>query len=69
MSKRVSSVKNFPSIYPDAEFTEAGIRWLIFNKEKNGFHKCVIKVGKKVLIDLDRFEKWLDDGGDKNESA
>jgi hypothetical protein len=58
-------VKNFPAQYPSAEFTEASVRWLIFNKEKNGFHKCVIKIGKKVLIDLDKFEDWIDNGGDK----
>ena len=68
MSKRVVSVKNFPAVYPDANFTEASVRWLIFNKDKNGFHNCVIKVGRKILIDIDRFEKWLDDGGD-NEPA
>lgn len=65
MSKRVVSVKNFPACYPDAGFTESSIRWLIFNKKKNGFGMCVIKVGRKVLIDLDRFEKWVDTGGDK----
>ena len=69
MAKRVCSVKNFPSMYPGAEFTESSIRWLIANKKTNGFSSCIVRVGKKILIDLDKFEGWLDAGGDNNKTA
>jgi len=58
--KRLSTVKNLPSLYPDANFTESSIRWLIFNANDNGFSSCVIRLGKKILIDLDKFEDYLD---------
>lgn len=37
-----------------------GLRNLIFNKEKNGFHKVVKKVGKNVLIDEAAFFEWIE---------
>ena len=59
-NKRLSSVRNLPNHYPDAGFTESSIRWLIFNACDNGFAHCVKRAGRKVLIDLDKFEEWLD---------
>lgn len=58
-NKRLSSVKNLPSRYPDAGLTESSIRWLIFNAKENGFNHCVCRAGRKVLIDLDLFEDWM----------
>ncbi len=60
-NRRLCSVKNLPNKYPDSNFTESSIRWLIFNKDSNGFASCVLKLGRKVLIDLDKFEEWLDE--------
>lgn len=57
--KRLASVKQIPILYPDA-FTTASIRHLIFNEKRNGFYVCVRRIGKKVLIDLDEFERWID---------
>jgi hypothetical protein len=60
VQKRLSTVKNLSSLYPDAGFTESTIRWLIFNKNENGFSSCICRMGRKILIDLDAFESWLD---------
>lgn len=59
-NKRLSTVRNLPSYYPDAGFTASSIRWLIFNASENGFKHCVRRAGRKVLIDLDAFEEWMD---------
>ena len=59
VAKRLASVKQIPNLYHGA-FTESSIRWLIF-QNKNGFSRCVRRLGKKVLLDLDLFEKWIDD--------
>lgn len=56
--KRLATVKQIPDLYNG--FTESSIRWLIFNEKYNGFSICVRRLGKKVLIDLDAFEKWID---------
>lgn len=57
-NKKLATVKQIPKLYPGV-FTESSIRWLIFNEKQNGFSCCIHRVGKKVLIDLDSFEKWI----------
>jgi hypothetical protein len=58
-TKRLVTVKNLPSLYPDANFTSSSIRWLIFNASENGFNHCIRRAGRKVLIDLEAFEEWI----------
>lgn len=65
--RRFATVKNTVLKYPDIA-TEAGLRWWIFNEKENGFAHCVRRVGRKVLIDLDAFERWIDQGGQNNEA-
>ncbi|HAU1183356.1 TPA: hypothetical protein JBI17_11515 [Legionella pneumophila] len=57
--KRLARVKKIPEFYP--AFTESSIRWLIFNEHQNGFSRCVKRIGKKILLDLDQFESWIDE--------
>jgi hypothetical protein len=57
---KIASVKNTAKLYQDS-FTEWGLRRLIVFRKKNGFDKCIIRIGKKILIDLEEFEKWIKD--------
>lgn len=41
--------------------SEAGLRYLIFHADKNGFNKVIKRIGRKVLIDYNAFEEWLED--------
>lgn len=59
--RKLVTVRNLPLKYPDANFTESSIRWLIFNAKENGFSACIVRLGRKVLIDLDAFEQFLDE--------
>lgn len=58
--RRIASVKNTPPKYPDSGLTESSIRWLIFNAKENGFERCIVRIGRRVFIDLDRFEDFMD---------
>jgi len=40
-----------------------GLRSLIFNRTKNGFHKVVKKIGRRVLIDEAAFFAWVNEQG------
>lgn len=60
-AKRLATVKNAALKYPDANITESSLRWLIFNGQENGFSKCIVRIGRKILIDLDKFEQWMDE--------
>ena len=55
------TVSNLASKFAAAGFTEPGIRWLLFNRAHNGFNRCVVRVGRKVLIDEAEFVGWLCD--------
>ena len=68
LSKRFSTPKKIPELYPGI-FTEASIRWLIFDEKRNNFSKCIRRVGRKVLINLDQFESWIDEQGVQNEKS
>jgi hypothetical protein len=59
-NKRYSSVANMPGQYPELDWTVATYRWLIFNKNDNGFANCLLKVRTRLIIDLDKFEAWLE---------
>ena len=48
--------------------TEPGLRWLIFNGEKNGFSEVIRRVGRRVLIDEQSFFDWVDGNHGRAES-
>ena len=41
-------------------FSEASIRWKILQAEKNGLDRALVKVGRRILIDVVEFERWLE---------
>ena len=41
-------------------WTEASLRWLIFNAENNGLSNAIVKIGGRVLIDVTRFNRWIE---------
>lgn len=43
-----------------APFSETSLRQLIFKSKANGLAPAVIRLGRRVLIDLDQFEAWLE---------
>jgi len=56
-------MKNFNTVKQAADevpgFTSGGIRhWLFFNTD--GFRtKCSVKIGAKILLDMDQVSEWL----------
>ena len=42
-------------------FPVGGLRWQIFNQEKNGLKDAgaIVRVGRKVLIDVDKYFAWI----------
>lgn len=54
------TVKQFCERYP--AFNYGGIRFQIFNEKSNGLYEAgaIVRVGKKVLIDVKRFFEWIE---------
>jgi hypothetical protein len=57
-SKKYGTVKQTARDYSFC--TEASLRNLIFYAKENGFSDCVRRVGRRVLIDYQEFEKYID---------
>ncbi len=56
--RQLLTVRQFVRAYP--AFTEGSVRWLLFNGEWNRFEEAIVRVGHRVLIDTDKFERWLE---------
>jgi hypothetical protein len=52
------TVKQMAAKHP--AFSEASLRYHIFNETKNGIDKAIKRVGRKILIDENLFFDWLD---------
>jgi hypothetical protein len=59
MSKRLASVAETAQAY---NFTEPSLRWIIYQAGSNGLQAAgaIIRIGRTVKIDQDRFEAWLE---------
>lgn len=57
MKRTLRTVKAFASESP---FTEAQIRWWIFNAESNGLAPALVRIGRRIYIDVDQFDAWID---------
>jgi len=53
------TVRQFAEKHP--AFNVGGLRYLIFNEDSNGLKEAgaIIRVGKKVLIDVDKYFAWI----------
>ena len=56
------TVKQTTRLY---EWPAGGLRYLLFNREENGLNKAVRKVGRKLLLNREEFDRWLERQKDK----
>ncbi len=40
-----------------------GLRHLIFYEKTNGFSHCILRIGRRVLIDENKFFEWTENQG------
>lgn len=55
-TKRLIPLTKWPEFHPWP--TVAGLRSIVFNAEKNGFSKCIVKIGGRILISESEFFEW-----------
>jgi len=61
----MSQIPNLQTVTQFAEnnpaFPVGGLRWQIFNEDKNGLKAAgaIIRVGRKVLIDAEKYFQWV----------
>lgn len=52
------TVRQFSEKHP--AFSEGSLRFIIFHAHKNGFKRCIRRVGRKVLLDEAEVFLWID---------
>jgi len=57
MERNVLTIPQLVALYP--AFSEPTVRWWIFHAEKFDFGKCIIRIGGRVFIIKEEFDKWL----------
>lgn len=55
---RLRTLKQFAEEAP--AFSVRYLRGLIAKRHQNGFEQCVVKLGRRVLIDPVAFDTWLE---------
>jgi hypothetical protein len=53
---RLIPLADWPKFHPWP--TERALRWIFFHREKNGFSSCVVRVGRRILMDEAKFFEW-----------
>lgn len=58
MARNLKTVSQFAA---SSAFTEPQLRWWIFHGNENGMAAAgaVVRVGRRVYLDTDGFERWL----------
>ena len=51
------SVAQLAQKYP--AFTTASLRWMLFHRATNGLDAAVVQLGRKILLDEQKFVEWL----------
>lgn len=61
VSQQLRTVKQLADeLKPTGGFTQPSLRWLIFNAKSNGFDEAIVRLGRKIYIDRERFGQWLE---------
>lgn len=57
--RRLHTVRQFRQAHP--AFTPESIRWLLFHRQTSGLECAVVHIGRRLLLDEDRFFAWGDE--------
>lgn len=62
--ENLHSVEQLADAYPHL-LTVAALRWQLRHRASNGLSTACVRVGKRLMIDKDRYEDWLTARGEK----
>ena len=65
LSTRLRTVAQIADSRPT--FSESGLRWHLFNSRTNGLEPAIVRIGRRVLIDEEAFDRRLE--GQRNPVA
>ena len=65
------NLRSIAAIAAETPFSEGQLRWWIFMAASNGLDAtdAVIRVGRRVYIDIDRFNDWIEQQNPRHVAA
>lgn len=51
------TIRQYAERYPWP--SESGLRWMVFHAKSNGLESALIRVGKRIVLDLAAFNVWV----------
>ena len=45
---------------PDNPFTAGQFRWWVFQEDFNGFKDVIVRIGRRVYIDVEALDRWIE---------
>ena len=56
------NLQTITSLAAEGPFSEGQLRWWVFMSASNGLDaaNALVRLGRRVYIDLDRFEDWIE---------
>ncbi len=56
------NLQTIAAVAASTPFSEGQLRWWIFSAASNGLDRAdaVVRVGRRVYIDIDRFNDWIE---------
>lgn len=62
------NLQSITSLATEGPFSEGQLRWWIFMSANNGLAdaNAIVRVGRRVYIDIDRFESWIEQQSRRN---
>jgi hypothetical protein len=66
------SIQNLRTIRQAASetiFTENTLRWWIFQSPENGFDRVIRRVGRRIYVDLEELEGWIEERTDTTQAT
>lgn len=58
IAHNLRAVEQMPEEFP--YLTKGALRWLLFHRETNGLNMAVVRVGRRLFIDIEKFSEWLE---------
>ena len=55
-------ISDITKLYP---FSLGTMRFFLMHRKENGLNKAVLRVGKSLLINREKFEKWIESHHEK----
>lgn len=53
------TLKTVMQLAAEGPFSSDQIRWYVFHSKDNGLESSIVRVGRRVYIDTDGFDMWL----------